>query len=529
MNVNFFRVLNRRNQTQPQSLFILNANGVTVEYTGNTPGETGYINDDPSTYPVEYTAVDNTMLNAMDPDNDDYTDVCTTLVTDMSSLFEFAGTFNQDISHWDTSNVTNMAEMFLGAFEFNQDLSNWNVSNVTNMSQMFWVAKSFNQNINSWDVSNVTNMSQMFFDFITNAPYDNPSNFNQPLNSWNVSSVTNMGDMFGGAIAFNQPLNNWDVSSVTNMAGMFLFASAFNQDISNWCVTNIPTEPTAFDDNTSANWTADEKPCWGYCGCSFNLNDITFNIETEVTSYMNGSSTSTQTSPWVDESGNRLYLIDYPNKTINQLSLSIPNDITSIISPVGTSPTLSDNFTTLHMSDDGGKVYLIMTGSLSDGNIKQYNLTTAWDISTMSSSVNATLSFPTNDYNSGFCFSKNGLNVYGVYVNSGNTYIARWSLSTAWDISTNSSPTISDITSIISSPSGIFLIVDAGFEHIVITSTSNSAIFKGGINLTNLHDDQVVTLDDISTSDNNDFIYGLWRRGKSPKFQWSLRQYHTNI
>ena len=36
------------------------------------------------------------------------TDVCTSLVTDMSELFISARNFNQDIGGWDVSNVTNM-------------------------------------------------------------------------------------------------------------------------------------------------------------------------------------------------------------------------------------------------------------------------------------------------------------------------------------------------------------------------------------------------------------------------------------
>ena len=41
------------------------------------------------------------------------------------------------ISNWDVSRVTNMSSMFNGAGNFNQPLNNWNVSKVTNMSSMF--------------------------------------------------------------------------------------------------------------------------------------------------------------------------------------------------------------------------------------------------------------------------------------------------------------------------------------------------------------------------------------------------------
>ena len=41
------------------------------------------------------------------------------------------------IENWDVSNVTNMSSLFANAHSFNQPLNNWNVSNVTFMAEMF--------------------------------------------------------------------------------------------------------------------------------------------------------------------------------------------------------------------------------------------------------------------------------------------------------------------------------------------------------------------------------------------------------
>lgn len=151
-------------------------------------------------------------------------------VTDMSYMFSQAATFNQPLNNWNVSNVTTMYYMFYQAEKFNQPLNNWNVGNVTNMSGTFYFTELFNQNINAWDVSNVTTMNHMFA---------GAKAFNQPLNSWNVSNVTDMGSMFGNCALFNQPLNNWDVSAVTDMSGMFSGASYFDQNIGMWDVSNV--------------------------------------------------------------------------------------------------------------------------------------------------------------------------------------------------------------------------------------------------------------------------------------------------
>ena len=78
----------------------------------------------------------------------------TSLITDMSYIFQDAENFNQPIGNWDVSNVTDMSEMFDGAKNFNQHIGGWDVSNVTNMSWMIEGAKKFNQTICNWKPSN---------------------------------------------------------------------------------------------------------------------------------------------------------------------------------------------------------------------------------------------------------------------------------------------------------------------------------------------------------------------------------------
>ena len=154
----------------------------------------------------------------------------TSSVTDMGFMFYGAESFNQNIGGWDTSSVTDMAAMFYGAELFNQDIGGWDISSVTDMRWMFCAAWSFNQAIGGWDTSSVTNMSGMFSDAWS---------FNQAIGGWDTSNVTNMGGMFSIALSFNQDIGGWDTSSVTNMRSMFSNASSFNHDIGGWDTSSV--------------------------------------------------------------------------------------------------------------------------------------------------------------------------------------------------------------------------------------------------------------------------------------------------
>ena len=239
--------------------FFVAANGVTIILKeGYGVGTTGKADGDSSG--KTYTAVSEAQLRALEPTTDDYTVVCTSLVTDMSLLFVNKSTFNQNIGNWDTSKVTDMNTMFArftgDMMIFNQNIGNWNVSSVIDMARMFKDATFFNQDISSWNVSNVTNMGAMF---------SNAQVFNQNIGNWNVSNVTNMGAMFADATGFNQDIGSWDTSNVTTMSIMFASATAFNQNLSGWCVTNIASQPTNFDNGATAWVLANSRPVWGTC------------------------------------------------------------------------------------------------------------------------------------------------------------------------------------------------------------------------------------------------------------------------
>jgi len=200
---------------------------------------------------------------------DDITTCDVSGVTDMSSLFERATNFNQNIGGWDTSKVLTINRMFLGATNFNQNIGSWDTSGVTDMSYVFSDATNFNQDIGGWDTSNVTNMTYMFEDArafnqdiggwdtssvsTMDSMFSLATNFNQDIGGWNTSNVTNMSGIFGYAANFNQDIGGWDTSSVSLMRRMFLGATNFNQDIQGWDTSNVTNMTYMFKDAANFN------------------------------------------------------------------------------------------------------------------------------------------------------------------------------------------------------------------------------------------------------------------------------------
>ena len=223
---------------------VLDANNVTIKYVGNpsdVPSSSAlFIQANPHGTGDEWFAVvKDGMIEAIN----DYAKGLSGSSTPFTPPGESSPVpFNNIV----TTLMTDMSTMFIDASTFNYDISSWHTSNVTTMSGMFINASAFNQPLNSWDVSSVTNMISVF---------RNTTAFNQPLNSWDVSSVTNMNGTFYYATAFNQPLNSWDVSAVTNMIYMFNNAAEFNQDISGWNVALTLARPSL-----ARNGFADNSP-----------------------------------------------------------------------------------------------------------------------------------------------------------------------------------------------------------------------------------------------------------------------------
>lgn len=168
----------------------------------------------------------------------------TSKIKDMTSIFDTARAFNQDISNWDISNVETMDFMFTRAEAFNQDISNWNTKNVKSMRGLFKETKQFNQNLNNWKTSNVTDMSSIF---------ESSEAFNNKISNWDTSSVLYMSNMFQKTKVFDSQIGSWNTKKVIKMDNMFEKAEMFNQDISNWNTSDVTIMNSMFQETKQFN------------------------------------------------------------------------------------------------------------------------------------------------------------------------------------------------------------------------------------------------------------------------------------
>jgi sugar lactone lactonase YvrE len=135
--------------------------------------------------------------------------------------------------------------------------------------------------------------------------------------------------------------------------------------------------------------------------------------------------------------GTKMYMVGAANDSVYQYSLSTAWDISTAsydsvsfsISGQETSPT--DFF----FSADGTKFYTCGIGT-SFATMRQYNLSTAWNLSTASYS-NLSYNHDSNAYNPGAIFFRpNGTTFY--IADRGSDAVKQFTLSTAWNLSTAS-------------------------------------------------------------------------------------------
>ena len=262
------------------------------------------------------------------------------------------------------------------------------------------------------------------------------------------------------------------------------------------------------------------------------VDDTTASQNVDITAYITGSSTPGAVEVYVDPGGTRLYVPNQPDKTIYQLGLSTANDLSSTITSVGESSAFSLESIEIQLSDDGTKAFVLDTSD----KIKQYNITTAWDITTMATTTLTLISptVPTGYTVRGLHFNNDGTELYTITFTSLIQRIHKWTLSTPFSLATAGTETISDISSswITDFPQGV-VVMESGTDKYVIVSTidyTGNLSFKNGITNADLDSSGDLNTSNLPSTNDNANMYSIDRSGPSSgNYVWTLYKTLFNI
>lgn len=206
-------------------------------------------------------------------------------------------------------------------------------------------------------------------------------------------------------------------------------------------------------------------------------------------------------------------------KRIDVYDFDTTGDVSDGFTFSTTGTTLNKWFGSFQFNPTGTKVFALMRESAAGAvtGIYQYNLTTAWDTSTMSSTQDEYVAFSTlnsNIYlptNRSLAIDEDGLNIYFSAFNTGGAgpYLYKLPLSTAFDLS--SYGTISSEESSTASQIAVCTFSINTDRYITYTHVSSGEIFKNGIESEDEIDSQS-SLNErvyITTTPDNETFFGV--------------------
>jgi len=296
-------------------------------------------------------------------------------------------------------------------------------------------------------------------------PYDISTFVNNTLDQWQggtgsgaASYITAIAEQDGKFYGINSTNNeyvwNWSIKTATSLPDDY-FVSVTNSggqiDTQYWTdINSMTADQTANAGTVNYAVSTDGRTTWSVAKGTDGVRPIVrnnsgtwqYNSAESAWGISSASYTSTSlnvnsiepnpTGIFFKPDGTKMYMNGYTNDDVNEYNLSTAWDITTA--------TYSQNFGLssqdtssqgIFFKPDGTKMYMVGSGS---DNINEYTLSTAWDVSTLSYVRN--LGMPSGLQNpTGIFFKSDGTRMYIV---ADPNKAVMYSLSTAWDISTAS-------------------------------------------------------------------------------------------
>jgi peptidoglycan hydrolase-like protein with peptidoglycan-binding domain len=186
----------------------------------------------------------------------------------------------------------------------------------------------------------------------------------------------------------------------------------------------------------------------------------------------NSISVSPATSPsgmFVSNDGTKVYISNFSNQTIYQFSMSSGWDITTLsYDSKSISVSAQGSPDDVALSADGTKMFVL---SFYDYTVRQYTLSTPWDISTATYDTVLLALGSANHYD--FSVKRDGTKLYSL--NDYNNRIQQYTLSSAWDLSSQSAGTNYSYPNLSDGQELVFTVGDNG-ENMYIGTSNNERI-----------------------------------------------------
>lgn len=283
--------------------------------------------------------------------------------------------------------------------------------------------------------------------------------------------VSNSGGLFVGS-------NRTDVYSLTMIGyGSLTGASYASKTVSVTSTVTSGVDLAMSSDGTavyvisSEGGSADKVVQWTL--------STAWDISTATSASKSVTVGSQETSPQgvaFGDSGTKMYVVGTSSRTIFQYTLSTAWDV-STASYASKSLLISASATNpvgLRFSSDGTKCYVVTAETSTADKINQYTLSTAWDISTASTTPSASLTTGTQDTTpTGLAIDPEGKKIY--VMGSASNTLYQYSMTTAWDLSTASYDSVSlAVSGQTTSGAGVAVRGDFGTSLYVFGQTGNN-------------------------------------------------------
>jgi len=210
----------------------------------------------------------------------------------------------------------------------------------------------------------------------------------------------------------------------------------------------------------------------GQNGVDVNEYDLSAAWSINTASYLQNFSVSAQdTAPhalFFKDDGSKMYVLGQNGVDVNEYNLSTAWNISTASYLQNFSVSAQETLPTgLFFKADGTKMYVL---GASGDDVNEYDLSTAWDISTASYLQNFSVAVQETNPN-GLFFKPDGSKMY--VVGSVGDDVNEYDLSTAWDISTAVYLQVFSVSGQETSPSGLFFKPDGTKMFIVGTSADS--------------------------------------------------------